>query len=191
MSPHLFGEIAQHQIEGVGRGLAQTADGGVAHHLRQLGQQRRVPHRLRHQRSGLGRAHAAGRALAAGFVLEEAHHVARRVHGAVPVRGAAREHHHRSRADEAAVRLQGVEIQRHVGQRRREDAARRPTGQEGVQLMALGQATAVLVHQLAQRDAGGRQLHARLAHPAADAEAPQALAPVAALGNRTWRQAFL
>ncbi len=95
------------------------------------------------------------------------------------MRGAAREHHHRGRADEAPVRLQRVEVQRHVGQAGREDAARGAARQVAVELVALGQAAAVLVDQLAQRDAGRRQLDARLAHPPADAEGTQALAPVA------------
>ncbi len=82
------------------------------------------------------------------------------------------------------MRLQGVEVQRYIGQRRREEAARGTARQKGIELIAFGQAAAVFVHQLAQRDASRCQLHARLAHPAADAEAAQAFAPVPALRGK-------
>ena len=81
------------------------------------------------------------------------------------------------------MRLQRVEVQRHIGQARGQDAAAGAAGQVGVQRVAFRHATAVLVDQLAQRDAGRGQLHARLLHPAAHAVAAQPLAAVAALAG--------
>src|SRR5688572_29383230 len=70
-----LGEILQHGQLRIGRGLAETADRGVHHRLRQLLQQRLVPVLLAHQAERFLGAHAAGGALAARFVLEEPHHV--------------------------------------------------------------------------------------------------------------------
>ena len=78
-----------------------------------------------------------------------------------------REHDDRRRADEAAVGLQGVEVERQVGERGGQDAARGAAGQVGEQAVARLQAAAVLVHQLAQADAGGGEVHAGLDVPAA------------------------
>ena len=83
-------------------------------------QQRLVPVRRRHQLDRLLGADAAGRALAAALVLEEAHQVERhRLH--VVLVG---EDDDRGRADEAAIGFERAEIERDVGHRRRQDAAR-------------------------------------------------------------------
>jgi hypothetical protein len=116
----------------LGAAWPQAADRRVAHHRPQFAQQAGVPMRRGHQRRGLGGAGAARRALAAGLVHEEVHHVARRI--GCPV--GLRQHDHRRRADEAAVRLQRVEVQRQVGQVRRQHAAAGPAGQVGIQLVA-------------------------------------------------------
>ena len=75
------------------------------------------------------------------LVLEEAHRVARRADRAVVVG----EDHDGGRADEAAVRLQRVEVERNVGERRRQDAARRAARQVSVESVAVGHAAAELV----------------------------------------------
>ena len=67
------------------------------------------------------RALATGRALAAGLVAEERHHVARGVDRAVVLR----QHDQRRRADQRAVVGQRVEVERLVGQRRRAGCRRR------------------------------------------------------------------
>src|SRR3546814_20877299 len=71
----LLREVLEDRHQGIGRRLAEAADRGVAHDLRQLLEQRRVPGLLAHQLHRLLGAVAAGRALAAGLVLAEAHEV--------------------------------------------------------------------------------------------------------------------
>src|SRR5262249_35115364 len=71
----LLREILQHAQERVRRRLAEPADRGVAHGVRELRQQRLIPGSGCHQRSGLLGSRPAGRALAAALVLEEAHQV--------------------------------------------------------------------------------------------------------------------
>ena len=108
----------EHRIR---RGLAQTADRRVHHRLRQLLQQRGVPPLLLHQLERLDRADAAGRALAAGFVGEELHQVARGAGRGVVIR----KHHNRRRPDEAAVL--GSEYRSRAGYRPWTRAEFRPT----------------------------------------------------------------
>src|SRR6185295_16648087 len=69
----LVREMLRDAANRIGRRLAEAADRGVGHRDRQLFQQSRVPPGRFHQVRGLGGADAAGRALAAGLVLEEAH----------------------------------------------------------------------------------------------------------------------
>src|SRR3954464_3135476 len=78
-----MGEVLLHAADRVGGGLAEAADGRVAHDLGQVLERRGVPARRFHQRHRLGGAHAARRALAAAFVGEEAHDVERGVAGLV------------------------------------------------------------------------------------------------------------
>src|SRR5262245_47510617 len=73
----LLGKILQHAQQWVGRRLAEAADRGVAHSVRELGQQRLIPGAGCHQLGGLLGSRPAGRALAAALVLEEAHQVER------------------------------------------------------------------------------------------------------------------
>src|SRR5262245_23908512 len=73
----LLGKIFQHAQQRVGRRLAEAADRGVAHGVRELGQQRLIPGAGCHQLGGLLGSRPAGRALAATLVLEEAHQVER------------------------------------------------------------------------------------------------------------------
>ena len=70
----------------------------------------------------------------------------------------------RRRADEAAVRLQRVEVERDVGHRRRQDAARRAARQVAVERVARP-ACRRSIRRSARctRDAGRREVHARLA----------------------------
>src|SRR3546814_9100472 len=88
--------------------ISEAADRGIAHDLRQLLEQRRVPGLLAHQLHRLLGAVAAGRALAAGLVLEEAHEVEGRGLQVVLVG----EDHHGVRADEAVDFLELAEFQR-------------------------------------------------------------------------------
>ena len=179
-----LGEIFQHAEQRIRRRLAEAADRGVAHRGRQLGQQRRVPRALRHQLDGLLGADAAGRALAAAFVLEELHQVERhRLH--VVLVG---QDDNRVRADEAAVFFQRAEIERQVGHRRRQDAAGGAARQIALEGVAVGHAAAIFVDQFARGDAGRRQHHARLLHAAGDREAAEALALAAALRGQPVRR---
>ena len=115
----ILAEILEHAAQRIGRRLAEAADRGVAHRGGQLVQQRLVPRPGCHQLDGLLGADAAGRALAAAFVLEEPHQVERhRLH--VVLLG---QDDNRVRADEAAVFFQRAEIERH---RRPSSAGRMP-----------------------------------------------------------------
>ena len=89
----------------------------------------------------------------------------------------------RVRADEAAVRLELAEVERDVGHRGRQDAARGAARQVGAEAVAFRHAAAELVDQLARRDAGRRQLDARLPHPARDRVGAQPLAAVPPLAG--------
>src|SRR5947207_5408144 len=70
-----FREELQNAQQRVRRRLAQAADRRVLHQLGQLSEQTDVPRPLLHQLRGLLAADAARCALAAAFVLEEAHQV--------------------------------------------------------------------------------------------------------------------
>ena len=175
----LGGEETQQARDRIRCGLAEAADGCVAQGLREGLQARGVPVVRADLFEQLLGAEAAGRALAAGLVGEEGEQVVG--DGAQFV--LVREHDDRRRADEAAVGLQGVEVEREVGERGGEDAARGAAGQVGEQAMAGLHAAAVLVHQLAQRDAGGGQVHAGLVHPPRHREAAQPAAPAPALAG--------
>src|SRR6516165_6426384 len=65
----LLREILEHAQQRVGRRLAEPADRGVAHGVRELRQQRLIPGPGCHQRGGLLGSRPAGRALAAALVL--------------------------------------------------------------------------------------------------------------------------
>ncbi len=114
-SRHLVSKIGLHAAHRVGRRLSEAADGGVGHDLIQVFERGVIPLRSLHELRGLAGADAAGRALAAAFVLEKAHDVERGVAGPVLIA----EHDDGCRANEAAMRLQGVEVERHIGQPRR------------------------------------------------------------------------
>src|SRR4026207_103521 len=64
----LLREIPHYGQRGIRRRLPQAADRSVHHGLRKLLEQRLVPLARFHQRQCLGSAHAAGGALATGFV---------------------------------------------------------------------------------------------------------------------------
>src|SRR6266568_6491075 len=82
----LVAEMLDHAADRIGRRLAEAADRGIGHGLRQFFEQPLVPARRREQSGGFLGADPAGRALAAGFVGEEAHDVQRRVAGPVMLR---------------------------------------------------------------------------------------------------------
>src|SRR5215470_9473718 len=73
----LLGKILEHAQQRVGGRLAEAADRGVAHGVRQFRQQRLIPWTACHQLDRLLGSGAARRALSAAFVLEEAHQVER------------------------------------------------------------------------------------------------------------------
>src|SRR5512142_2284515 len=81
----LVREVLGHAADRVRRRLAEAADGSVRHRDRELLQELLVPFLRFHELRGLRGAHAARRALAAGFVLEEPHEVQCRVARAVLV----------------------------------------------------------------------------------------------------------
>src|SRR5919206_1575740 len=63
-SSQVLWKISENTTYRIGRGLPQAADGGVGHHLRQIGEQVAIPMPLGHQLGGLLGAVATGRALA-------------------------------------------------------------------------------------------------------------------------------
>src|SRR5262245_28883641 len=73
----LLREVFQHAQQRVRRCLSEAADRSVAHHLRDLRQQRGIPRTFFHQLHGLLAADTARRALAATFILEELQQVQR------------------------------------------------------------------------------------------------------------------
>src|SRR5687768_14189319 len=137
----LVRKVLRDAANGIGGGLPEAADGGIGHRDRQLFQQLAVPPGLLHQVRGLHGADAAGRALAAGLVGEELHHVRRGVARLVGLR----QDDHRRRADEAAMRLQRVEIERDVAHGGGQDAAGGAARKVGVELVAFEHAAAELV----------------------------------------------
>src|SRR3990167_2441800 len=156
-------------------GCGAAVDGRTGPPLRQVVQQVGVPLPGLHQRSRLGRAHAAGRALAAAFVFKKPHHVQHRIARAVVLA----EHDDGGRADKAAVGLQRVEVQGNLVQAGRQDAARGAAWQVRIELVAVQHAAAVFVDEFLHRDARWSKLDARVLHPPAYAERPQTLTPVA------------
>ena len=134
---------------------------------------------LTHQHDGLFGAHAAWRALPARFVGEELHHVKRGVARAIVLR----KDDDRGRADEATVRLQRVEIERDIAERCRQDTAGRATGQVTVEFVAVLHAAAILIDELAHRDARRREMDAGLGHASGHRERAQPLAAVATLSG--------
>src|SRR5688500_8135016 len=77
----LVSEELHHTPYRIRRGLAKAADRRVGHRCGQLLEQRLVPLRLRHQPDGFCRADTTRRALAARFVGEKLHDIARRERG--------------------------------------------------------------------------------------------------------------
>jgi hypothetical protein len=76
---HFVRKVLVHAADGVGRRLAQAADGGIGHHLRQVVQQCRHP-RLRRCISAPPWPCPRGRACTGrSFRVQEAHHVQRRI----------------------------------------------------------------------------------------------------------------
>ena len=133
------GKVFQDGERRIRRGLAQTADRRVHHRLRQLLQQRGVPPLLLHQLEGLDRADAAWRALAAGFVGEELHQVARGAR--TPCRG-SKDTTIAADPMKQPYSIQGVEIERDIRHRRGQNSARRSARQIPVQLMPVEHAAA-------------------------------------------------
>ena len=80
-----------------------------------------------------------------------------------------------------------AEIERKVAHRGGQDAARRAARQVGEQAVALLHAAAVFRDQFIERDAGRRQMHARLVDPARHREAAQAVAVVATVAGEPVR----
>src|SRR5690606_37394475 len=76
-------EVLHYTHHGVRRRLPQAANGCVHHGRGKFPEQRLIPLLAFHQLRRLGGAYPAGRALAAGFVGEEFHHIARGHLGAV------------------------------------------------------------------------------------------------------------
>src|SRR5829696_9017849 len=85
------------------------------------------------------------------------------------------------------MRLERAEIERDVGHRGRQDAAGGAARQIALEGVSLGHAAAVLFDELADRNAGRRELDARVLHPSRDREGAQALAAVAAVRRERLR----
>src|SRR5260221_11308263 len=110
-SRYLVREVFHHRKDRVGGRLPQPAYGCVHHRLGKFLEQGLVPLLFFDELQRLGRAHAAGRALAAGFLGEEFGQVARGGGGA----GAVGKDPDRGRADKPAVLVEGVELRRGYG----------------------------------------------------------------------------
>src|SRR5262249_55521783 len=147
------------------------------HGVTEFRQQRRIPHAALHELHGLFGADPARRALAAAFILEEAHQVQRRRLDVVLVR----QDDDRGRANEAAAFFQRPEVERNIIHRGRQDAPGRAARQIGLERVAFGHAAAELVDELAYRHSRRGELDPRVAYPSRDRKAPGALAAVAAL----------
>jgi len=63
-------KVANNAVNRIGGGLAQAANGGIAHDGRKLPQQRYIPSGLIDQGQGFGGTGAAGRALPTAFMHE-------------------------------------------------------------------------------------------------------------------------
>ena len=171
--------MGQHRVERIGRRLAEAADRGVGHRPAEFLEQRLVPCGLLHQLHRLFGADPARRALAAAFVLEEAHEVERhRLH--VVLIG---QDDDGVGADETAVALERPEIERDVGHRGRQYAPRRAARKIPLEAMAVGHAGTIFLDQLTRRDPRRGNLDARLLDPARDRVAPHPLVAVAALAG--------
>src|SRR6185312_16160400 len=120
---------------------------------------------------------AAGRALAAAFILEELHQIQRGSLYVVLVG----EDHNRVRPHETAVFFKGSEVERDIGHRCGQDAAGRTARQVALELVAVLHAAAELVDQLAHGDAGRRQLDARILHATRNRKAAETFALAATL----------
>src|SRR5919198_2796150 len=73
----LLRKILEHAQQRIGRSLTETADRSVAHSVRKFRQQGLVPGTGCHQLGRLLGSHSARGALAAAFILEEAHQIER------------------------------------------------------------------------------------------------------------------
>src|SRR6266481_1458379 len=113
-------------------------------------------------------------------MLKETHHVARSGLGGVVVG----QHDHRGGTDETSVGLQGIEVQRDIAQRRRENSTRCAAREVTVKHVPILHAAAKLVAELADGNAGRRELYAGTLHTSRHRKASEALAPVAALGRK-------
>ena len=173
---YILGKMTQDRQQPVGRRLTQPADRGIDHGHGQLQQQLPVPGRGGHQVNRFLAAGAAGRALAAALVLEEAHQVQRRGGDRIPVR----QDDHRGRTDQAAMLLKRAEIERDVGHRGGQYAARGAAREVALEDMAGRHAAAMLLDQLADGDPSIGNLDAGPVHPAGDRIRPEPLAAVAA-----------
>src|ERR1700734_2282833 len=84
-SAQLVRKVFEDAIDRVRGSLPQAADGGIAHDLRQIRQQRLIPMVMDDECAGFGGADAAGGALTAGFMFKETHHVTGRVLGGIVI----------------------------------------------------------------------------------------------------------
>src|SRR2546426_889448 len=128
----LFGEVGDDRLDRRRRHLPEAADGGEHHRLGQLVDQVEIlalaaaVGDVFQDPDHLGRAQAAGDALAAGLVPEEADGVERHVEHA----GALGADDDRARAQHRSRLLERFEVERHVHHRGGEIARRRPRRRE-------------------------------------------------------------
>ena len=111
------------------RGLPQSADRGVIMACESSASKGWFHLAMAISAHRLRRADAAGRALAAGFLVEETHQVS----AASRALSCCGKDDHRRGTDEASMRLQRIEVQRNIAQRCRKDSARRAAGQVAVE----------------------------------------------------------
>src|SRR4029077_6862558 len=90
----------------------------------------------------------------------------------------------RVRPHEAAVFFEGSEVERDIGHGCGQDAAGRTARQVALELVTVLHAAAEFVDQLTHRNAGRRQLDARILHTARNGKAAEAFGLVTALRCR-------
>src|SRR5258708_19441585 len=189
MSVNFSAKMFQHGLNRRGHDLAEAADRGKAHGLREFVEEREIGAILRfgyaalrpaHQHVGhFLRADAAWDALAAGFVAIEAHSVEGHVQHASGVvaddDGAGTEH--------GASFGEGFEIETNIDHRSGKIAGRRAGWREGFQLSAAAKAARMNEDNVAHGRAHGYFENAGPAHPAADTDKFQSARATGALSD--------
>src|SRR5712692_9494701 len=176
VSVNFGAKMFQHGLNRRGHDLAETADGGKAHGLREFVEEREISAILRYGYAALRPAHehighflrtdAAGNTFAAGFIAVEAHGIEGHVQHASGVvaddDGAGTEH--------GASFGEGFEIETNIDHRSGKIAGRRAGWREGFQLSAAAKAARMIEDNVAHGRAHGYFENAGARNVAADSD---------------------